>query len=178
LTATVSGYAGFSPTGAVSFLDTSNVNTVLATANLGPGKTTAGLSFVQASSSATNITPQAVAVADFNGDGKLDLALPGNPNTAGSVLTVLLGKGDGTFTPAPPSPTPALNVGSIAAGDFNGDGKADLIVNLPDNNELMPLLGKGDGTFTVGQTISDPDGPFFVATADFNGDGNAESGGG
>ena len=65
-----------------------------------------------------------MAVGDFNGDGKPDLAVP---NLASNNVSVLAGKGDGTFEPA-------VNFGagtlpnSVAVGDFNGDGKPDLAV--------------------------------------------------
>jgi hypothetical protein len=66
--------------------------------------------------------PISVAVGDFNGDGKPDLAVA---NTSGNNVSVLLGKGDGTFQAA-------VNYGagtesdSVTVGDFNGDGKPDL----------------------------------------------------
>lgn len=104
--------------------------------------------------------------ADFNGDGKADLA-----GTGLNVL-VMLNNGDGTFSPAvayPAGPNPQ----DIAVGDFNGDGKPDLIVT---NNDpqigVTLLLGNGDGTF--GAPISFPnvtgmESPSIVV-ADFNHD--------
>ncbi len=175
LTATVSGNEGISPTGTVSFLDTTNANYLLGTAALGTSKTPAALSFVNSSNQATNPYPQSIAVADFNGDGKLDLAVPVySMFTSLSSVSILLGNGDGTFTAGPVAPIPGFNAGSITTGDFNGDGNADIAVTLPDANEVMVLLGKGDGTFTAGQSIPDADGPFFVTTGDFNGDGVAD----
>src|SRR6201996_9451522 len=108
---------------------------------------------------------QSLAIADFNGDGKLDLALAGSAQT-----TILLGNGDGTFTAAPNQP----QVGSsqVVAADFNGDGKIDMAVN-PSNGATSILLGNGDGTFSAAsdqpQIITDE----FVA-ADFNGDGKID----
>src|SRR5207302_291573 len=68
--------------------------------------------------------PPAVAVGDFNGDGKRDLAVA---NLDSNTVSVLLGNGDGTFRAAP-----TVVVGqspfSMAVGDFNGDGKPDLAV--------------------------------------------------
>ena len=98
LTATVTAATGglTSPTGTVSFLDTSNGNAVLGTAARGAGP--AGLSFSNSSNSATAIYPRSVAVGDFNGDGIPDLAV-GNLQEDG--VTILLGNGDGTFTVAP-----------------------------------------------------------------------------
>jgi Bacterial Ig-like domain (group 3)/FG-GAP-like repeat/FG-GAP repeat len=173
LAATVSGNEGIVPTGTISFLDTNNSNSVLATALLGAGQSTPALGFLNSSNPATNPYPQSVAVADFNGDGKADLAIPVY-DSANGVVSILLGKGDGTFTAAPAVPVTNMEAGSIVTGDFNGDGKQDFAVTLPDNYELLVMLGNGDGTFTEGQTITDTDGPFFVTTGDFNGDGKAD----
>ena len=62
---------------------------------------------------------------DFNGDGRLDLAVA---NYGDNTVSVLLGKGDGTFQP---QVTYAVgsNPGAIVAGDFNGDGRTDLVVS-------------------------------------------------
>src|ERR1035437_8509611 len=64
-----------------------------------------------------------VAVGDFNGDGKLDLAVD-NAGSPGTV-SVLLGNGDGTFQAPINSPT-GTSSRSLVVGDFNGDGKLDL----------------------------------------------------
>lgn len=78
-----------------------------------------------------------VAVGDFNGDGKMDLAVanqcPQNNCTAGAV-SVLLGNGDGTFQAAQSYSTGGYEAYAVAVGDVNNDGKADLIVDqrMPD----------------------------------------------
>lgn len=114
---------------------------------------------------------QSIAIADFNGDGKLDAAL------SGVQTTILLGNGDGTFTAAPSQP-PITSLQLVAA-DFNGDGKIDLALASNENNApfaptpITILLGNGDGTFTAA-----PSQPQFVAlqlvAADFNGDGKID----
>jgi hypothetical protein len=137
-----------------------------------PGTT--GVSFLNSSNPATNPWPQSVAVADFNGDGKLDLAVPVySIFTPLSDLDILMGNGDGTFTPGPAFPLTGQNVNNAAVGDFNGDGKPDLAMSLPDANEVQVLLGNGDGTFTPMPAMS-VNGVFVVAMADFNGDGKPD----
>ncbi|HLM75322.1 MAG TPA: VCBS repeat-containing protein, partial [Polyangiaceae bacterium] len=69
-------------------------------------------------------TPASVTVGDMNGDGKLDLAVP---NTNGNTVSVLLGKGDGTFASQLPYPSVALARSSVVE-DLNGDGKLDLAI--------------------------------------------------
>ena len=118
------------------------------------------------------IAPTSVALGDFNGDGKLDLAVT---NEASNSVTVLLGNGDGSFTPAPGSPVAVANLPyAIAVVDFNRDGKLDLAVtNLSDLGESI-LLGNGDGTFAVTSVTSVGSGQEAVAVADFNGDGKLD----
>ncbi|HWF46592.1 MAG TPA: VCBS repeat-containing protein [Bryobacteraceae bacterium] len=114
----------------------------------------------------------AIVVADFNGDGKLDVAV--TDSLANDVYT-LLGNGDGTF--GPPSTVAVGNdPDAIVAADFNNDGKLDLaIANFSDNTVTL-LLGNGDGTFTqaAGSPYHVGKGPYQIVTADFNGDGKLD----
>ncbi len=77
---------------------------------------------------ATGIGPHAIAVADFNGDGIPDLAVVNDGSSAGGTVTVLLGNGDGTFTPTTTSPVTVAPAKSVAVADFTGDGVSDLAV--------------------------------------------------
>jgi hypothetical protein len=113
-----------------------------------------------------------IVVADFNGDGKLDMAVL---NANSSVVTILLGNGDGTFTISGSSPASGSGPNQLAVGDFNGDGFPDLAVTDTSTNSVNILLGKGDGTFTV--TASPPtvgSSPYAIAMGDFNGDGKLD----
>lgn len=152
----------------MSFVDATNSNAIIASATLGSGSTT--LQFVNASNPATVSEPNAVATADFNGDGIPDLAVS-NSNSGATDLTILLGKGDGTFSRVSTSPTVGLYPDSIAVGDFNGDGFVDLAVSSVDDDKVTILLGNGDGTFTSAPALSTTNIPQSVAAADFNGDG-------
>jgi hypothetical protein len=174
LTATVTGSVSAAPLGPVSFLDTTNNNNVLGIVTLSTGNM--GLSFSNSSAPATLPWPQSVAVADFNGDGKLDLAVPvysifDNPPVPD--MSILLGNGDGTFTAGPVFPLSDQNVNNAAIADFNGDGNADMAISLPDANQVQVLLGNGDGTFTPMSPIP-VNGVFGIATSDLNGDGKAD----
>jgi hypothetical protein len=107
----------------------------------------------------------AIAAGDFNGDGKLDVAVAGNE------LMVLLGNGDGTFQ----KPTRYFTPGdSIAAADFNGDGILDLVVTNLGANSVSVLLGNGDGTFRTPIVSSTTALNSFLAVGDFNNDHKAD----
>ena len=103
--------------------------------------------------------PQFVAVGDFNGDGKLDLTVANmgrydqsTHEMTNSSVSVLLGKGDGTFQRAI-NYDEGTNPFSVAVGDFNNDGKLDLaIAHLGSPGSVSVLLSKGDGTFQAGAT--------------------------
>ena len=111
----------------------------------------------------------ALGVGDFNGDGKLDVAVA--DSASAGVIDILLGNGDGTFVlrtsntvfyGAPP-PLP------IAVGDLNHDGKADLAIGTG-----VVLLGRGDGTFKKTYLPGVPGTASSLVIADFNGDGNPD----
>ena len=129
--------------------------------------------------------PQSIAVADFNGDGWLDLAVVDRNDRN---VTILLGQGDGTFQVElnvceDPLTFPIGESGQvIATADFNGDGAADLAVTDAQNSVVSVLLGVGDGTFQSRVTYAVGFNPIGLAIADFNEDGipdlavaNAES---
>ena len=115
---------------------------------------------------ATGNKPSAVVVADFNGDGKLDLAVT---NENDNTVSVLLTKPDGSFAPKVDYPVGNTPLQLVSA-DFNGDGKIDLAVVNSKDNTISILLGVGDGTF--GKQVTYPTGtlPVAITAADFNGD--------
>jgi FG-GAP-like repeat len=123
--------------------------------------------------------PRTVAVGDFNGDSKPDLAVidvgDSTKNDPGGV-SILLGNGDGTFKPAINFAV-GNNPSLVAVGDFDNDGKDDLAILRPgvvggsDKGDVTIFLSNGDGTFQKGQQISTFNNPTAVITADFNSDG-------
>lgn len=124
----------------------------------------------------------AIAVADVNHDGKLDIAAASNNVRQ---VSVLLGRGDGTFAPSldyavdqtaknAPSDGNLFGPVAIALGDLNGDGRADLIVANQDSGTVSVLIGNGDGAFRTAvdfKTVGIPD---DVIVGDFNNDGQPD----
>jgi Bacterial type II and III secretion system protein/FG-GAP-like repeat len=122
---------------------------------------------------ATGKGPVALATGKFNSKNANDHTDIAVVNQVDNTLTILLGNGNGTFTPTATSPIPVgRNPSSIAVGDFNGDGFPDLAITNENDNTATILLGKGDGTFTPapGSPLATGNSPIFVAVADFNGD--------
>ncbi|MCC6859562.1 MAG: VCBS repeat-containing protein [Bryobacterales bacterium] len=126
------------------------------------------------SSPVTGSNPVSVAVADFNGDGKQDLA---SADWGGNTVTVLLGDVAGGFTAAS-----TLAVGSkpasVVAGDFNRDGKPDLAVASHEGSypgsRFSVLLGDGSGNFTRYRDYVGGCALVSLAVGDFNGDGRQD----
>ena len=175
LTATVKGIGDgvAGPSGDLSFLDKSNGNAVLGTTPL--GVSTRSLSFQVSGYNTAAGKNFSVAVGDFNGDGKPDVALVNQAGFTGNFVQVLLGNGDGTFQ-NPVNYAIGAFSSSVAVGDFNGDGKLDLVVtNSAESDATVGvLLGNGDGTFQ--NQVDYPVGtyPYIVAVGDFNGDGKLD----
>ena len=105
------------------------------------------VSFAAAGNFGAGSAPLSVAVGDFNGDGKQDLALPNNIEEGGTV-SILLGDGAGHFSAARSFGAGGYPL-SVAVGDFNGDGKQDLAVANSASDDVSILLGDGTGSFST-----------------------------
>src|SRR5436305_263044 len=112
----------------------------------------------------------AFVVGDFNGDGRLDLALA---NSVDNNVTVLLGNGNGTFTSKPSMAVPDEPV-ALVTGDFDSDGHLDLAVARRTANQVTVLLGNGDGTFGPGGAFGVGEAPVALVAGDVNGDGDLD----
>jgi FG-GAP-like repeat/IPT/TIG domain len=131
------------------------------------------VSFRSASSQVTGDPgpgPTPLAVGDFNGDGRLDLAVA---NENRNTVSIFLGDGTGDFTLGA-SPATGRDPVSVAVGDLNGDGKLDLAVALMLGGVDI-LLGDGEGNFTLASsTGTGASMPFSIAVGDFNRDGKLD----
>jgi hypothetical protein len=113
--------------------------------------------------------PRGIVMADFNSDGKADVAVA---NSGSNTITVLTGNGNGTFTtlisiPTPPGPS------GIATADFNGDGRPDLAVACTGGSVAGILINNGGGVFVLGASVPGTP-PYDVTAGDFDGDGRAD----
>jgi autotransporter-associated beta strand protein len=118
------------------------------------------------------VSPAAVAVADFNGDGKRDIALA---NSGSNAVVAFLNDGAGGFTRQLSSLSGGTSPRSLAAEDFNGDGLQDLAVANSGSGTVGVLLGNGTGTFAPATTYpSGGSGPTSLAAGDFNNDGRKD----
>ncbi|SRR5579871_71226 len=123
--------------------------------------------------------PNSVAIADVNGDGKLDLvtvnATLANPNIFN--LSVLLGNGDGTFQPAITTNIPFAG-GSLVIADMNGDHIPDLVItaqsDTPIGGTVVVMLGEGNGRFSHPVSYYAGGSAYYMAVGDVNGDGKLD----
>src|SRR5580658_7404460 len=130
------------------------------------------------------VSPTLLSLGDFNGDSKTDVALSASGNGGAGTEIVFLGNGDGTFQATPKTSAGLYSIlddyENAAAGDFNGDGKLDLVVSGCNALNCSPssvniFLGNGDGTFqapVAAISIASLGAP--LAAVDLNGDGKLD----
>jgi len=137
------------------------------------GPETSAVSLARTDFSPTGVWNIYVVTADFNGDGKLDLAVT---EFISGQVRIFLGNGDGTFQSF--HTYPACNAHGLASGDFNRDGSLDLAVADAGCGQVTVLLGNGDGTFSENGSFntggSATFAPYSVAVGDFNSDGRLD----
>src|SRR5207245_2632375 len=157
--------AGCSGTG-ICVVTMSAAQSVTATflPNPSPAQT---ISFIARADLEVGTNPKTVAVSDFNGDGRLDLAVANvSSYDVPGTVSVLLGNGDGSFQPVQ-SFAAGSDARAVAVGDFNGDGRPDLAVANAGSNTVSVLLGNGNGTFQPALNSAAGYYPVSVAVGDF-----------
>src|SRR3984885_2141092 len=176
LTGTIASFGPVTPTGSVTFTDTTS-NVVLGTGTLNPASLQNGftpyvlypIAKMNNGETGGTIGP---AIGDFNGDGRPDYAVPSN---TGPVV-ILLGAADGTFTNGTTITTTApFEPTSVVVGDFNGDGKQDLaVLSAAGTGSVNIYLGNGNGTFQAAKNYpvaASTSASRLLAVGDFNRDG-------
>jgi RHS repeat-associated protein len=172
LSGVVGGYGPMPPTGTVTFSDTSNSNAQIGTAPVS-GATGYALQGPTLFGDDTSYCYDSSCLAiaeDINGDGIPDVLVS---NYSKDVVSVSIGKGDGTFYTPVPYAT-GTTPGSLAVGDFNGDGVPDLAVSNSGSSNVSVLLGNGDGSFQTQVPYATVGAASGIAVGDFNGDGIAD----
>jgi hypothetical protein len=125
----------------------------------------------------TGLSPVSLVASDFNGDGLPDLAVATVAGASQNMVSILLGSGGGGFGAAAAFNSGALSF-TVVAGDFNRDGKIDLVEANEgpafNGNTVSLLTGTGTGSFGAPTTSPVGTGPIASAIGDFNGDGNLD----
>jgi hypothetical protein len=115
----------------------------------------------------------AIAIGDFTGDGSPDLVFYSVVNGTGLVGT-LVNDGSGGFTGKAGCTIGAQGRVTLAAGDFNNDGKLDVAVAIGTGSSIAICLGNGDGTFSLASSLAVGNNPAGLAAGDLNGDGKID----
>jgi FG-GAP-like repeat len=130
---------------------------------------TTGSAVINSTGVASGTGPADIVAADFNGDGRLDVA---TGNAGSSDISVLLGKVDGTFEEPPGTSVGTIPI-AMATGDFTGNGSLGVAVLEQDSDSVTILPGNGDGTFQQSLLVPLPagSGASAIVAGDFNNDG-------
>jgi len=150
----------------------------------GDGTFQAHVDYITGQNRDTAVDPRAVVITDLSGDRKADLVLGGlfNGDATAGPVGVLNGNGDGTFRPPIVGHADGAPGLALAFGDFNGDGRIDLLVRFVHAGNgtasgVALLLGNGDGTFSRGSTLNTEVAGCHAGTpfsSDFDGDGKLD----
>src|SRR5262249_21674208 len=130
----------------------------------------------QAQAALSTQNPVSTLVADFNHDGKMDVAVG---LSVGNQISLFMGNGNGTFQ-APVAVAPGHQVLEMKAVDLNGDGNLDIVAAADNSAGTSPravvLLGNGDGTFSAPTEFATGPGntSASIAVGDLNGDGKLD----
>ena len=151
-------------------LATANYSTNNVSVFLGTG--TGSFGTVKNFAVSTNSNPQALISADFNNDGKVDLA---TANSNANNESVLIGNGAGSFGSSIAIPV-NTTANSVISADFNGDGKTDLATANSNASNVSVALSTAISSYTTSAAINffADDQPQSIISADFNGDGKAD----
>ena len=155
---------------------TSQVTTNFGNTSVALGNGAGGVSLAQTLVGGT-ASVQALAAGDVNGDARVDLIVANAGSFPNSTIAIYLNSGNGTtlFSNVPQASFSInFNVRTLALGDFNNDGRRDLIATSSSNNLVAVFLGAATGVFSASTTFAAPVSNALATTGDFNGDGRLD----